>query len=85
MMTPAFSQSWRKRAQDCTSISANLSSSQTIENRNPRVRLMSAFVRITDSSQTSRHVRFVPNSEVGGFLFDHLVGASEQCRRHYDA
>jgi hypothetical protein len=26
---------------------------------------MSAFVRLTDSSRTSRHVRFVPKGDVG--------------------
>jgi hypothetical protein len=32
--------------------------------RQRSMRLMSAFERITDSSRTSRHVRFVPSAEV---------------------
>jgi hypothetical protein len=43
---------------------------------------MSAFERITDSSQTSRHVRFVPIPEVAVASFDHLVGADEYRGQH---
>jgi hypothetical protein len=37
---------------------------------------MSAFVRTTDSSQTSHHVRKVPTAEVVD-SFDHLVGLAQ--------
>jgi hypothetical protein len=40
-----------------------------------------ALERITDSSQTSRHVRYVPTAEVGG-LFDRRVGDGEKHWRH---
>ena len=35
---------------------------------------MSAVLRIADSSQTSRHVRFVPTAEVARSL-NHFIGA----------
>ncbi len=41
---------------------------------------MSALGPTTDSSQTSRDVRFVPISEVAR-LFEHLVGAGEETGR----
>src|SRR6266404_3038017 len=50
---------------------------------------MSAIERITDSSRTSRHVRFAPNCDMQlnsiHWLFDYVVGAAEQRRRHGEA
>jgi hypothetical protein len=45
---------------------------------------MSAFERVTDSSQTSLQVRKVPISEVND-SFDHLVGERQQCRGNGNA
>jgi len=42
---------------------------------------MSAFERVTDSSQTSLQVRKVPTTEVA-FSLDHLVGEREKRRRN---
>jgi hypothetical protein len=42
-------------------------------------------IREADIVADRRHVSKVPNSEVGGFLFDHLVGPGEQCRWHGEA
>ena len=48
----------------------------------------SATERRTDSTRTSRHVRFVPGRDsctaTRARLFDHLVGASKQGWRHGD-
>jgi len=48
----------------------------------------SATERRTDSTRTSRHVRFVPGRDsctaTRARLFDHLVGASKQGRRDFD-
>jgi hypothetical protein len=50
---------------------------------------MAAFVRITDSSRTSRHVRKVPTRDsctaTLPALFNHLVGGDQQARRHSEA
>jgi hypothetical protein len=44
---------------------------------------MSACERITDSSRTSRHVRFVPRTDMP--LFDNLVGTGQQRSWNLDA
>jgi hypothetical protein len=45
------------------------------------LRLMSALLRLTDSSRTSRHVRKVPRADLSNCnkrgLFDHFVGAQQ--------
>src|SRR5258706_10643466 len=46
---------------------------------------MSALVRITDSSRTSREVRKVPRSEVGAESFDYFVGERHQIRRQLNS
>ena len=47
---------------------------------------MSALPPKADIPQRDRHVRFVPKADICGAannaLFDHLVGAGEQRRRH---
>ena len=45
-------------------------------------------VRFTPESghvQCTSHVRFVPIADISQLLFDHLVGAREQRRRHGEA
>src|SRR5438874_9075263 len=55
---------------------------------------MSALARISDSSRTSRHSRFVPKAVVSrcsknplskASLFDHLVGDCQELRWKYQA
>jgi hypothetical protein len=53
---------------------------------------MSALGCLADIRRTSCHVRLVPFSticsaanDVPGYLFDHLVSAGEQRRRHVEA
>ena len=47
--------------------------------------VMSALLRLTDSSRTSRHVRKVPIAAVGQPLLYHFVGALLDGQRHVDA
>jgi len=49
---------------------------------------MSALLPKADIAESDWHVRFVPKADICSaakkHLFDHLVGADEQCRRHGD-
>jgi hypothetical protein len=49
-----------------------------------REQAMSALPPTTDSSGTSRHVRFVPTAEVTALLSNHLIDR-RSLRRHRDA
>jgi hypothetical protein len=47
---------------------------------------MSALVQERTSQHNSRDVRFVPKADIAANkLFDHLVGAHEQCWWNFDA
>jgi hypothetical protein len=46
--------------------------------------IFSALHPKADSSQTSRHDRFVPRTDVDSLL-NHLIGPGEQRRRNFDA
>jgi hypothetical protein len=39
------------------------------------------IVHFADSSQTSGEAREVPDCDIGGGLFDHIIGAGKQCWR----
>jgi hypothetical protein len=47
--------------------------------------MISGLAPIADMNEPCRHVAFVPKEPTSAGLFDHLVGAREQRRRHGEA